>query len=181
MAASLPVFSPSYGHTYIPPASKPAEHQLKLSQRSKENTPVPGSQSQADNRSTQLVTEHSSKAITDTQTLLNAIRMTLNHGNEYMDETPLVGEPGNFRLSKNKENPAPSAGTVAQASQLTTPVKERTPATVQVPSPPPQIETDASGLASRKSAKGGERSPTTPGGMAKPKRRKSKAAISFSA
>src|SRR5947209_5105414 len=101
-AATLPVFAPSYGHTYFPPVQKPSQsNQIGLSQQSKETTPVLGSQPDALRKSTKNLPDSQAPNFQETRTLLEAINMSRRYGNEYMNEMPLVGEPGNFRLSKN--------------------------------------------------------------------------------
>lgn len=109
----------------------------------------------------------------DTQMFLDAMNLSRRFGNEYMDETLLIGEPGNFRTSKVREAPALSKQVSPSKGQLSVPTKEKNPAV----SPPPPIQTDVPQPGPKKSAKGGERSPTTPGGREKPKRRKSRPAV----
>ena len=179
-AASLPVFAPSYGHTYFPPAQKPSQpSQTGFSQQSKETTPVPGSQPDTSQKSTKALSDAQAPDFRDTRTLLEAINMSLRYGKEYMNEMPLVGEPGNFRLSKAKDALAPPiAGQAAQpASQQASPTKA-SPAP-SPPPPPPPIQTDVPPGVSKKSAKGTDRSPTTPGSSQKGKRRKSKPGINL--
>ena len=182
VAAPLPVFAPSYGHTYFRPVQKPSQSsQLGLSQQSKETTPMPGSQPDASQKSTKTLSDAQTPDFQDTRTLLESINMSLRYGKEYMNEMPLVGEPGNFRISKTKEALAPpSAGTsqVTQSTSQPASTKKASPA----PSPPaplPPIQTDVSTIVSKKSAKGAEKSPTTPASSQKAKRRKSKPAINM--
>lgn len=177
-AAPLPVFAPSYGHTYFPPVQKPTQPtQIGLSQQSKETTPMPGSQPDVPQKGTKILPDSEASDLQDTRALLEAINMSLRYGKEYMNETPLVGEPGNFRLSKTKNALAlPNASKTAQpASQQASPSRA-TPAP-SPPPPPPPIQTDVPPVASKKSAKGTDKSPTTPASSQKAKRRKSKPAI----
>jgi len=179
-AAPLPVFAPSYGHTYFPPVQKPSQpSQIALSQQSKETTPMPVSQPDASQKSTKMLPDAQAPDFQDTRTLLESINMSLRYGKEYMNEMPLDGEPGNFRLSKTKEALAPpSAGAsqVAQSASQPASTKKASPAPAPPP-PPPPIQTDMSTIGSKKSAKGSEKSPTTPASSQKAKRRKSKPAI----
>lgn len=178
-AAPLPVFAPSYGHTYFPPVQKPSQpSQIGLSQQSKESTPMPGSQPDASQKSTRPLPDAQAPDFQDTRLLLEAINMSLRYGKEYMNEMPLVGEPGNFRLSKPKDPLAPpSANQTAQPSSQQTSPEKRSPAPSPPPPPPPLIQTDIPPAASKKSAKGVDKSPTTPSSSQKAKRRKSKPAI----
>ena len=179
-AAPLPVFAPSYGHTYFPPVQKPSQPgQTGLSQQSKETTPMPGSQPDASQKSAKPLPDAQAPDFQDTRLLLEAINMSLRYDKEYMNEMPLVGEPGNFRLSKTKDPLAPPSAnqTVQPSSQQTSP-KKGSPAPSPPPPPPlPPIQTDIQSAASKKSAKGADKSPTTPSSSQKAKRRKSKPAI----
>jgi mediator of RNA polymerase II transcription subunit 6 len=141
---------------------------------------VPGSQPDASQKSIKTVLDAQAPDFQDTRTLLESINMSLRYGKEYMNEVPLVGEPGNFRLSKAKEAVAPpSAGAsqVTHSASQPASAKKASPAP-SPPPPPPPIQTDVSAVASKKSAKGTEKSPTTPASGQKAKRRKSKPAIS---
>lgn len=167
--SDLAAFSPSRGHTYFPPIQKQANpaHGV-LAQRSKEPSPMPGLQ-------TTVTSETQQYSVDDTQTLVDAIRMTLRHEKEYMDEAPLMGEPGNFRIASKQKDalavPAPPAQKMAQA---TCPSRDHTPVPIRAPSPPPPIRTDLSPTTSKKSAKSVDRSGSLSAGPTKPKRRKSK-------
>ena len=123
---------------------------------------------------TKSVPSHDSTAeYEETQMFLEALNLSRRYGNEYMDDAPLVGEPGNFRRSKVRDAAVVIKDAATNDPQPSVPPKETRPA----PSPPPPIQTDMPPVASRKSAKAGDRSPTTPGGREKPKRRKSRPAI----
>jgi mediator of RNA polymerase II transcription subunit 6 len=182
-AVSLPVFAPSYGHTYFPPVQKPLQpSQITLSQQSKETTPMPGSQPDTSQKGTKTLPDVQATDFQDTRTLLESINMSLRYGKEYMNEVPLVGEPGNFRLSKTKEALAPPSAGASQVTQsasqpASTKKASPAPSPPPPPPPPPPIQTDVSTVGSKKSAKGSEKSPTTPASSQKAKRRKSKPAI----
>ena len=135
---------------------------------------MPGSQTEASQKSTATAVGSS---VQDTRTLIEGINMSLRYGKEYMDEVPLVGEPGNFRLSnlKTKSSLAPLNHTSQPDSRQTSPEKKPTPAP-SPPPPPPPIQTDVPPISGKKSGKGTDRTPATPGSSAKTKRRKSKAA-----
>ena len=123
-------------------------------QASKENTPVPDG-----------VNLPSRSADTPgSRTLVEAYAMSLRYGDEYMDDHPLVGEPGSFLLGRT----GTKAGTTKTTTAKAVPATERTPA----PSIP-SLLTDIA-PASPRDAKAGESSPL--GTKEKPKRRKSKPA-----
>lgn len=138
---------------------------------------MPGSQAEVPQKGSKSAPDAQAADVQDARTLLDAINMSLRYGKEYMNETPLVGEPGNFRLSKTRDaTAAPGLSKVAQpASQQTSPSKA-TPAP-SPPGPPPTIQTDVPPVLSKKSAKGPDKSPITPASSQKAKRRKSKPAI----
>jgi hypothetical protein len=173
-AATLPLFSAAYGHTYLTPSQKASpSKQTGLSHQSKENTPIPDMQLTTEAQPLKSASNHVSTEFEDTQMFLESLNLSRRYGKEYMDDAPLVGEPGNFRTSKVKDTATLSKETPGNARQPSVPPKEKIPA----PSPPPPIQTDVPQAASKKSAKGGERSPTTLAGREKPKRRKSKPGI----
>ena len=109
------------------------------------------------------------------QMLSNSYNDYIRYGKEYMDENPIVGEPGNFKLSK-AQNPTLSSFTSTtkssfEVSQAAIPAKN-----AGTPQPPP-IKTEDLPAPVKKSTKGSEKSPTTPSGSKEKKiRRKSKAA-----
>lgn len=143
-ASSLPSFTPSHGHTYLPPAPKQAETAAQAgvqSQQSKEDTPMPDAEAQAKGP---LVGGQSSTGtmIQDARTLAESFGLVSRYGDEYMDETPLVGEPGSFILSRSGD------------TDRTTGTKQA-PATGNVAHPPtrtgtPQVRVDTPGKASDK-------------------------------
>lgn len=134
---------------------------------------MPENQSAAMAQGVKQTSNQSSTDYEDTQMFLDAMNLSRRFGKEYMDDAPLVGEPGSFRISKSRDAAPPPKETAGNDRQPSVPVKEKTAA----PSPPPPIQTDVPQVSSKKSAKGGDRSPTTPGGREKPKRRKSRPAV----
>jgi len=166
-ASPLPIFTPSLGHTYLPDTSKPfaAAISTNPTQSSKDSTPMPGTQDNAASSKAPLSTTRSAPNAEQSalQTLSESLNLCLTYGSEYMDSSPLVGEPGSFRVTKPKEiAPKPVVATA-------TPFKAQ---------PPKQIQTTGLPKEIRKGSKGGEKSPITPGTATKDKkgRRKSKAA-----
>lgn len=102
--------------------------------------------------------------------------LSLRYGNEYMDENPIVGEPGSFRLTKSHDSTLTSSMSTNKSSQsltVATSVHE-----IEVPAPP-LLKTEDLPAPVRKATKGGEKSPTTPNAKEKKEkkeRRKSKVA-----
>lgn len=174
----LATFAPAYGHTYFPPITKaPDLSKTGFAQQSKENSPMPESQGGLkDNHAGKPASEQQPSVASDTRTLIEAMAMSARYRGEYMDDAPLVGEPGNFRLSSKKKDALSVPGLQAPGnSRQATPVKDNTPAPSRAPSPPPAIQTDVPAVKSKKSS-ANEKAPTTLGGTSAPKtkRRKSK-------
>lgn len=94
----------------------------------------------------------------DFQTLTESYQLSLQYGDEYMDENPLIGEPGSFRINKAKEVAVPKP-----VLNISTPFAL----------PPPDSKSAESPVTSKKNK---EKSPITPGNKEKKSRRKSKAA-----
>lgn len=128
---------------------------------------------------TDLVTEKATAAPNSTQdpsnkstrTLYDALQMTLQYGKEYMDDVPLVGEPGNFRLAKSREQASNSNTTgnlTTEALKVSTATSSRAQSTAPIMS---------SGTASVKPLKTIDKNSTTQtagDGTGNLKRRKSK-------
>ena len=101
-ASSLAVFSPAYGHSYIPHTSKPALTSVSSLQGSKESTPMPGSlaASHVDMQKEQTH-QHGDTYLNSTRLLLESFSIYARNGDQYTDINPLVGEPGNFQVAHN--------------------------------------------------------------------------------
>lgn len=105
VASPLPIFTPSYGHTYMPPGPKAADAPQaaasQQTQQSKESTPMP--ESHATVKASLPTANVKDTSYQDTRNLMEALNLLSRYGDEYMDETPLTGEPGSFILSKATE------------------------------------------------------------------------------
>ncbi|KAL1965249.1 hypothetical protein VTN77DRAFT_6003 [Rasamsonia byssochlamydoides] len=99
-ASPLPIFTPSYGHTYMPPGPKLLDTAQPTAQPqpSKEGTPAPDGP--APTKAPLAGANVSSTTFQDTRSLMEAFNLLSRYGDEFMDENPLVGEPGSFILSK---------------------------------------------------------------------------------
>lgn len=111
-------------------------------------------------------------SVADTDALYESFRLFSKYEKEYMDENPLIGEPGSFVFTSSKQHLQTQQDQAAKkAAQLAVPKPQLalkvapTPEPTQPPSP--AIKTES--LGSKKN-KGGDR-----GGQPKAKRRKSKA------
>ena len=115
----------------------------------------------------------------ETSLLAQSLSLLQRYGDEYMDEMPLVGEPGSFIMQRAKDGAKVSVRASAQKGSGESAEKGEEngdassgagPVRGAAPSPPP-IKTD---LASEvhKRVKGAEKSPLTPGGGKKRKKSK---------
>ncbi|KAL1957255.1 hypothetical protein VTO42DRAFT_6161 [Malbranchea cinnamomea] len=196
-SSPLVMFSPAHGHTYMPPATQSLEtSQLNQEpvQQSKEATPVPGAAATAAATATSKSADTSTSRLSAAeaqgrQDLEDALKLLARWGDEYMDENPLIGEPGAFIFSQNPAaasaaNPDRVSSTASGGSAAAQPTKaaSATPAPGST-APTPALRTDAATLgAGKKVDKGGEQtpSPDTPGGSGgkeKVKRSKSKTGL----
>ncbi|KAJ5127578.1 hypothetical protein N7448_008357 [Penicillium atrosanguineum] len=152
-ASTLPSFTPSYGHTYMPPMARATETGPQASQQSKENTPMPDvpHPSTADTQASAkaglgISNTSTNTSFQDTRSLGEAFNLFTQYGDEFMDENPLVGEPGSFIMSRAGENDR-AAGT-SQAALRTGPgVTANTPRPAGRVSTP-QVRVDTPGKAS---------------------------------
>ena len=188
-ASSLPNFTPSLGHTYLPPVSKnpTSGSSLQTTQASKESTPMPGGGTPLPATQETANSAKASKPTSDLglqgiQMLEYSYNLFNRYGTEYMDENPIVGEPGAFKLSKSHNSSLATSMTASktssQAQEGSKPSSQSTemPTPAKSAVPTPQLKTEDLPAPIRKVTKGGEKSPTTPSTKEKKSRRKSKAA-----
>ena len=186
-ASSLPMFTPAVGYSYLPPNPKTVSpsSSFQPTQSSKEASPMPGASTPLPaTQDTSMSSKVSSQSKPDVnfqgiQMLAESYNLSMRYANEYMDENPIVGEPGSFRLTKSHDSTLTSSMSTNISSQS---FQSSTPAQVVAPlkeDPPPQLKTDDFPAPTRKPTKGSEKSPITPGTKEKKEkkeRRKSKAA-----
>ncbi|OJJ43800.1 hypothetical protein ASPZODRAFT_135825 [Penicilliopsis zonata CBS 506.65] len=175
-AATLPTFTPSYGHTYMPPASRSTDLNQPAgaqSQLSKENTPLPDADTQA---KAPLVgggsAGQTSSTLQDTRALAEAFQLFARYGDEFMDENPLVGEPGSFVMSKSGEASASGAGASAGAASKPSATLNPPPAKGTPSVGTPSVRVDSSMLTPTAMEK-----PSTPSGTDDNKLKKKRSTI----
>ncbi|EEH50209.2 mediator complex subunit MED6 [Paracoccidioides brasiliensis Pb18] len=206
VASPLPLFSPSYGHTYMPPVPRtldPSRPGQQSTQQSTANTPIPDlpAQSRAGTAPTLATTSTTTTnapsslsqytTMQDSRSFAEAFNLLSRYGDEFMDDAPLLGEPGSFIIGKAFTEPlATRQQAKALQPKAPTPVptvgvgvmsKPDTPAGTGVGAGAstwagaavPAIKTDAATIGAARAGNGGEKSPTTPGG-GKIRRKKSK-------
>ncbi|KAL8666113.1 MAG: hypothetical protein Q9168_007550 [Polycauliona sp. 1 TL-2023] len=168
-ASGLPTFTPASGHTYLPPAPKALASSsainTQMSQTSKESTPMPGTQDSASVKTQSAPKPLSNDDFRSTQLLQASLELSMRYGHEYMDDNPLVGEPGAFLITKVRDS--------QQSSQQLKPK----PVSVSVTKPStPQIKTDVLPAQVEKEDAGAAKTPMSGIGKEKKARRKSRPA-----
>ena len=161
VSSTLTNFSPALGHTYTGPSTSSQKSLESQSLRgSREGTAVPDAISEIKKPTTSSSYNH-----LDIMTLQESMIASMKFDDEYMDDWPITGEPGNFHKAR-VEKEKPVLQLPASRGPLSAPSK---------PSPaaaPPSLKTDIP----RKDSKAGKspKTPGTAGGLPKPKRKKSK-------
>lgn len=156
-AATLPTFTASHGHTYLPPGVRSKEGAgTSQASQSKEATPMPDASfqttesSQATGKSS-LGGSTTSSNYQDTRSLAESFSLLTRYGDEFMDESPLVGEPGSFILSRTGGETTSSA--VKGAPKIAAnAAPTSTPSALPVRASTPQVRVDTPGKASEKSS-----------------------------
>lgn len=188
-ASTLPLYTPALGHRYLLPSSKSRDPQLPNHsiQQSRENTPLPDlppptepTTNKPATGTTTAAAPTTTSATASTQALYESFGQFLRYKDEYMDENPLLGEPGAFVFSSSKQQllaqqelAAKKSEQAATALRLQTEIKRTDTPQPQLSVPPtPQPKTES--LPVGKVAKA-EKKLGGAGGVPKPKRRKSKA------
>ena len=181
-ASALPIFTPSLGYTYFPPAVKAvsattASSSLQATHSSKDSSPLPDTQlSLKSTKASQLSEKSSLPDLRASSLLADSFLLSTTYGAEYMDENPLVGEPGAFILQKSREAAAAQAqALVVGKSTVVAKLAEGTVAPTPTGPVPPPIKTEGLPPEVRK-GKAGEKTPVTPGTGGK-KRKKSKGVV----
>ena len=167
-AFKIPIHNPALGRVYALPSAKQSAgggSAPNTVQNSKEATPMPETQplsflqaNEGPEDGSTLPSEKQQAALL-AETLSNSIR----YGREYMDEHPLMGEPGSFIVQKSKDLQVPIG-------------KENVAEKRSIPIPPPlktDIRTEVEKKGKETSLTGGDKSPLSPVGGGK-KRKKSK-------
>jgi len=187
-AASLPTYTPTTGHTYLPPTTKPtvAGSTTASPARSREGSVAPGVGTQS-LRSGSIAPDSQSGAQSQTASaqharlLLQSLQMSIQFGEEYMDENPLIGEPGSFRFTtstrdvKKRKQDEEAAATRAR-EQKENASRAVSPKVEKAPSPPPPVFTEAKAAVKsekermsekkrRRKSRPNAQSPATPGGV----------------
>ncbi|KAL1306398.1 hypothetical protein AAFC00_005105 [Neodothiora populina] len=116
LAEPLPIFTPALGYTFFPPAPSKAATSTQSPglQPSREGSIAPpGNHVSQPNTAAALEGNPQAPSVASTAAqvpdprdsfaLFESLQMMTRYGDEYMDENPLRGEPGNFIFSATKE------------------------------------------------------------------------------
>ncbi|KKY15740.1 putative rna polymerase ii transcription mediator complex subunit [Phaeomoniella chlamydospora] len=182
-AAPLPLFSPARGHTYLPPTTKATAGNATSARASKESSPMPDAAlSKAANASVNAAADSAAESadIANLRTLTEAFGLSLRYGKEYMDDTPLTGEPGSFIISKSKDDENLLLPPQRTQQPSTKSPFQATAASKEKSSSPLKLQTDISAeqvkRSSSKPASGNKSAAVTPTSTKDRKRRKSRPA-----
>jgi mediator of RNA polymerase II transcription subunit 6 len=178
-AAEMQHYAPPQGHSYYPPVSKHrTQNGLKSTQTSRANSPVPEPASQTNAPSHAGAAKEANQG-NDDRAIWDSFNLSMQFGSEYMDENPLVGEPGSFVLSstgRNIQDKRAKEAVVEAAREKAETNSTRATSIVATPAAPAKM-----GLPLKRESIGGKgKSPTSPvaGDAASKRRRKSKAPVS---
>lgn len=98
-ASSLALYSPGQGYHYLPQNYSQKDKAVHTPMQSREGSAAPEQSSHLPITSKKLSAKGG-----DFATLLDAYQQFNKYGNEYMDENPLLGEPGSFVFSNSREH-----------------------------------------------------------------------------
>lgn len=124
-ASSLPSFTPSHGHTYLPPIPKTESQAGAPEQATKENTPLP--EAEAQKGPSAAAQSSAGTIVQDARTLAESFSLLSRYSDEYMDENPLVGEPGSFIMSRSGDADRGPARQQPSTSNVAPPTRTGTP------------------------------------------------------
>jgi mediator of RNA polymerase II transcription subunit 6 len=178
-AAEMQHYAPPQGHSYYPPVSKlSAQTGVKSTQTSRANSPVPEPASQTHALSQASAAKEASQG-NDDRAIWDSFNLSMQFGSEYMDENPLVGEPGSFVLSstgRNIQDKRAKEAVVEAAREKAETNSTRGTSIVATPAAPARVVQPLK----RESIGGKGKGPSSPvtGDAAAKKRRKSKAPVS---
>jgi mediator of RNA polymerase II transcription subunit 6 len=178
-ATELQFYTPDRGYTYHAPISKhKALTSLESTRTSRANSPIPDTASQTSLQpaGTKETQQQQQQQGNDDRAIATSFSLALQWGNEYMDENPLIGEPGALKLSstsrqlKDQQDRTEASKTAQKEREKMNESARASIAATPTPAPAP-IKTDL-----KKSSVSKGKSPisaVSDGGIKKAGRRKS--------
>lgn len=132
-----PYFSVTNGYSYFRPGQKSSTTTTGADAgQSRLGTPLPGGSAAADSMQDRAPAGEIDTQEASESTVRQALNLTLRYYDQYDDDTPLIGEPGNFRYAKSK-NPVQNLKASDAASKSAAPSKTGTPVPSQAASAEP--------------------------------------------
>lgn len=167
VAASLPRYTPAAGFHYLPRPQKPTSSLSApgTPARSREGSMAPGTDDQSlrsgsvqpDSRAGGAA---SSTNVKDMRLLSQSLSDAVQFADDYIDENPLLGEPGGFRFSAStaaiKKRRADEEAAAAKAKAEKESATTSRAASPKAPTPPP-VFTEAAKVTGKEKVKDGER------------------------
>lgn len=133
-----PYFSVTNGHSYFPPGQKSSAGAIGADAgQSRLGTPLPEGTATTSTQDRAPTVQTDAQESSE-QTLRQALNLTLRYYEQYDDDAPLIGEPGNFRYAKSKD-PVQNLKASETAARSVAPSKAGTPTPSQAPSVPPSV------------------------------------------
>jgi len=103
VAAALQFYTPDKGYSYHPPISRPKGiTNLDSTRTSRASSPIPDTTSQT--IQTMKAGTKDVQQRNDDRAIATSFSLALQWGSEYMDENPLIGEPGALKLSSTSRH-----------------------------------------------------------------------------
>jgi mediator of RNA polymerase II transcription subunit 6 len=139
-AASMPYFNPIQGYSYRPSSNLGSQRGIESARHSRANSPLPGASQVSSQGFAAQSKPQESQAGQDERALLESLTLATRFGDEYVDENPLIGEPGSFVFSSTQTHlRAQQAAKAAQGAVKSLP-NARSAANSTVSSPLPDLK-----------------------------------------
>lgn len=121
LSKNMSHWSPATGHTYMPPSYEPTKATTSASRIGSPtlvptDPDAPASQSQTKDATAAIDPGASTTQFSD-DLFMHSLNLTHAYGDEYMDENPLLGEPGAFVFTNSKSHVDARNKAQEQASQ----------------------------------------------------------------
>lgn len=173
-ASSLATYSPTSGYTYLPNTTRSSATAGGTSSQgtpthSREGSLVPGDAQSLRSASlapaeSNLGSNAANTAAQDARILAQSFRMALEFHDEYMDENPILGEPGHFSFTsslaavkKRKAADEEAAALAAKAKELKSATATGTAVKTEKAADPPAVMTEAKALQAKEKERRGSK------------------------
>jgi mediator of RNA polymerase II transcription subunit 6 len=184
LSKNMSHWSPATGHTYFPPSydlPKTESNASRIGSPTLAPTDLDASASQPQTKDAATAIDSSaSTTVFNDAFFLRSLNLTHQYGDEYMDENPLLGEPGAFVFANSKSHVDARNKAQEQASQASLASQSATKTDTQPPSIAPSVVATPKAIATPMALDGPSRKGSVVGlpNVEKKKRRKSKGVAS---